>query len=350
MSKGKGLSWNRLGRVPEIVRGLAADEEWLSTSHIARVAGVSRQAAHYHVVRMVADGELVAAGAGRGAKYRLASDLSRTYLLEGLEEHAVWVEVADALPTLGLVGSSVSEILAHAFTEMLNNAIDHSRGTIALVRGWVEGRSISFEIADDGIGVFSSIRSRLGLVDQWAALEELAKGKATTAPEAHSGEGIFFTSKSVDRFELEDASIRWVVDNVREDQSVGESMRRNGTRVRFDVAKDSTRSLAGAFDTYAPAEDFEFSVTQVPVHLFETGTGFVSRSEAKRVTARLELFRRVELDFRGVRQVGLGFADEVFRVWAAAHPEVELVPTHMSPMVERVVNRARGSGAQRPRP
>ena len=34
----------------------------------------------------------------------------------------------------------------------------------------------------------------------------------------------------------------------------------------------------------------------------------------------LEAFSEVELDLRGVRQVGQGFADEVFRVFAANHP------------------------------
>lgn len=53
--------------------------------------------------------------------------------------------------------------------------------------------------------------------------------------------------------------------------------------------------------------------------LFEHGTQFVSRSEARRLMHGLKKFKKVTLDFRGVKGVGQGFADEVFRVWPAAH-------------------------------
>jgi hypothetical protein len=45
------------------------------------------------------------------------------------------------------------------------------------------------------------------------------------------------------------------------------------------------------------------------------------------------------LDFRGVESVGQGFVDEVFRVFATAHPEVRLVPANISPPVEFMITR-----------
>ena len=60
---------------------------------------------------------------------------------------------------------------------------------------------------------------------------------------------------------------------------------------------------------------------------------------------RLERFRRVELDFSGVDELGQAFADELFRVWPSRHPEVRLEPTNMSPVVARVVDRARAERA-----
>jgi hypothetical protein len=42
-----------------------------------------------------------------------------------------------------------------------------------------------------------------------------------------------------------------------------------------------------------------------------------------------------------VRGAGQGFADEVFRVWARAHPGVALTPVNMAPPVEFMVERAR---------
>lgn len=338
MSKGKALSNDE--SIPELVLRMAADRPFVTTGDIARAAQVSRQAAHYHVKRMVASGQLLRKGAGRGARYRLASDLVRIYAIEGLEEDRVWSEMSDLVPS-GELTHEALRIVTYAFNEMLNNAIEHSHGQRVLLRGWISGPSVAFEVDDDGIGVFHSIRDRMGLPDAWAALQELVKGKATTAPEAHSGEGIFFTSKAVDLFELEDPALRWTVDNVRVDQGYGGSTRPQGTRVRFEISKLSTRSLAEVFDEFAPAEDMEFSVSRVPIRLFESGAGFVSRSEARRLASRLETFRRVELDFQGVDDIGQAFADELFRVWAARHPDVRLEPKNMSPIVARVVDRAR---------
>jgi hypothetical protein len=82
------------------------------------------------------------------------------------------------------------------------------------------------------------------------------------------------------------------------------------------------------------------------VKLFSYGVRFVSRSEAKRLLDGLERFAHVILDFAGVELVGQGFADEVFRVWAAAHPAVALAAENMSPPVAFMVARARG-GASR---
>ena len=67
----------------------------------------------------------------------------------------------------------------------------------------------------------------------------------------------------------------------------------------------------------------------------------VARSEAKRLLHGLEKLEEVMLDFQGVRSVGQGFADEVFRVWAQAHPGTRLVAEHMNDVVRFMVERAR---------
>ncbi len=71
----------------------------------------------------------------------------------------------------------------------------------------------------------------------------------------------------------------------------------------------------------------------------DSHTGLESRAQAKRVATRLHSFRRAELDFTGVPQVGHGFVDELFRVFAAAYPHVQLVPIHASPEVTRMIDR-----------
>ena len=55
------------------------------------------------------------------------------------------------------------------------------------------------------------------------------------------------------------------------------------------------------------------------------------------MAARLQRFRRVELDFEGLAEVGHGFADELLRVFHHQHPEVELVPVNMAPKVAALI-------------
>ncbi len=333
MSKGKAK------RVPELIRVLAADRGFVTAGQVAEAAGVTRQAAHYNLVRMVRGGELRRVGAGRGSRYVPDADVDRAYPLEGLEEDRVWDEIVSEAPPIQDAPSNVRSIMRYAFTEMLNNAIDHSGGTEARVKVWARD-PLSFEINDDGVGVFRHVRERLELADDLAALQQLSKGRETTAPDRHSGEGIFFTSKAVDVFELDANRMRWIVDNSREDQAIGEAPEHAGTRVRCDIDPATDRTLEEVFVPFVDEDSLRFDRTVIPLVLFETEGRFVSRSEAKRLGTRLERFREAVVDFSGVDEVGLAFVDELFRVWAGEHPETRLVPIHMSPVVERLVRRA----------
>jgi hypothetical protein len=230
----------------------------------------------------------------------------------------------------------------------VNNAIDHSGAPEVEVRVSREDDSVALVVRDEGVGIFTHIRDRMGLASELEALQELSKGKTTTMPDTHTGEGIFFTSKAADHFEIESGSIRWVVDSRLGDMAVGTlDPPVRGTAVRFDTDPAGARELTEIFAEYT--EDFEFSRTRTVIKLFAIGTEFVSRSQAKRLLHGLDRFREVVLDFAGVDLVGQGFADEVFRVWAREHPEVALVPVGMSDPVAFMVERAlRGASALGP--
>jgi hypothetical protein len=120
---------------------------------------------------------------------------------------------------------------------------------------------------------------------------------------------------------------------------VGDAPTREGTRVRCEVDRTSTRELSTIFEKYTDPNTYRFDRSRLEIRLFERGGSFVSRSEALRLATGLEQFGQVVLDFRGVNEVGQGFVDELFRVWAPAHPETKLVPVNMSPTVEKMVRR-----------
>ncbi|RMH93161.1 DUF4325 domain-containing protein [Lysobacter pythonis] len=64
------------------------------------------------------------------------------------------------------------------------------------------------------------------------------------------------------------------------------------------------------------------------------------RAQAKRLLEKVAGFRIVVLDFSGGTDIGQAFADEVFRVFANAHPAIELAAIHAAPAVQAMIRRA----------
>jgi anti-sigma regulatory factor (Ser/Thr protein kinase) len=312
----------------------------LRAGEVAEAVGVSRQAAHRHLAALVEEEVLQSEGQGRSVTYRAAGGLPlvRRYPRGIIAEDRVWNELAAQNDTLASMSDSARSVFHYAFTEMLNNAIEHSASKEVEVRFERAPSGLAFEIVDEGVGLFAHLRKELGLASNLMALEELSKGKITTLPEGHTGEGIFFTSKAADRFEIDSGGLRWTVDNERQDVAAGAAPPRRGTRVRFEAKLEPSRTMSEVFDEYT--QDLEFTKTRIVVKLFVHGERFISRSEARRVTHGLERFGEAILDFRGVKEVGQGFADEVLRVWATAHPRTKLTPVNMIEPVEFMVKRA----------
>lgn len=261
---------------------------------------------------------------------------SRELTLLGLSEDVVWRRIKE---DLGLtVESRAGRIISYAFTEMLNNAIDHSGSETVAIKWWVTSSQWSFEIRDFGVGVFPKLRVGLDLANDFEAVQELSKGKRTTDRARHTGEGIFFTSKAVDLFRLTSSGIRWTVDNIRNDVALGVAPVARGTSVECQMDPDTQRDLADVFHEFTT--DLAFVRTRPVVKLFEVGTSFVSRSEARRLLDGLAAdFESVEVDFTGVNDVGQGFVDELLRVWPAAHPDKSVIPINMNAAAEFMVRR-----------
>ena len=95
---------------------------------------------------------------------------------------------------------NVRDLLVYTFTEMLNNAIEHSGGDKISISYAENYKEIVVCIQDNGIGIFKKIKKDHNLENENQAIFELRKGKLTSDSVNHSGEGIFFTSKVVDDF------------------------------------------------------------------------------------------------------------------------------------------------------
>jgi anti-sigma regulatory factor (Ser/Thr protein kinase) len=310
---------------------------------------ISRQAVNKHLQRLTAEGALSESGNTRSRTYRLASlaRWHRSYAIgPNLAEDRVWLN--DIRPNLGDLPENVMNIWHHGFTEMLNNAVDHSEGTAVAVMIVKTAIDTQMGVGDDGVGIFQKIQKALSLNDARHALLELSKGKLTTDPRRHSGEGIFFTSRMFDSFDIQSGGILyshefgmpedWLLERPPVDGV--------GTMVLMKLNNHTARTTTKVFDQFASGEDYGFNKTVVPVMLAQYGNDqLISRSQAKRLLSRIELFRTVLFDFRNVPMIGQAFADEIFRVFAAEHPGMQLVPVHASSEVKRMIDRVR-SGTQ----
>jgi len=325
--------------VDRAIEELLEEGETFTSGDLVRRTGRTRQALHRHLTRWEGAGRLVREGRGRATRYLrpAAAGFERGWPTKGLAEDSVWEEVRDWLDARTERTGAADETLHYVLTELVNNAIDHSEAQRVTVAAELVGDRLELTVRDAGIGALESLRGRLGLEDHLHALQELSKGKVTTWPERPTGEGIFFSSKLVARFELIANGLAWVIDNELPDQAICEVEDAPGTEVLCALSLRSETRPEQVFAQYT--HDLEFDTTRCVVRLFEHGRRFVSRSEAKRLAAGLEKFRVVILDFRGVDGVGQGFVDELFRVWARAHRDVRLLPRNMNTAVEFMVRR-----------
>lgn len=308
---------------------------------VAAQLGLSTARVGIQVRALVAGGYLDKAGTTRPT-YTLGVNrrFDRRYRREGLAEDTVWFE--QLLPLLRDLPRNILDIAHHGVTEMVNNAVDHSDATQITVRMDRRDGLLRFEVADDGVGIFRKITRALDLPDERLALLELSKGKLTTDPRRHSGEGIFFTSRMFDSFRIASGGLVFDHDADLEKDLLDDADEAGGTRVEMQIAADSARTAKAIIDQYSSGpEDYSFAKTVVPVRLAKVGDeNLVSRSQAKRLLQRVDRFRCVVLDFAEVASIGQAFADEIFRVFANEHPEVELVPVHAAADVQQMIRRA----------
>jgi len=322
------------------------------SNHIAHIFNITPQAVYSHIKRLENEERLTSTGRGKGKRYSLGSVRSNSATLPldvGLSEDTVWRNHF-AFIFEGMVENVVS-ICHYGFTEMLNNVIDHSEGNSVYTSIYRDKEIVQMFVIDDGEGIFKRITRIFELEDERHAIMELSKGKLTTDPENHTGEGIFFTSRMFDEFEIESKGLNYAHYDSNNydflsDSSI--SMEETGTMVVMVININSQRLIKDVFDNFTESredeESSQFNKTVIPVKLAQYGNEkLVSRSQAKRLLTRIEKFQNVIFDFEDVSMVGQAFADEIFRVYANKNVEINLVPINMTEDVQSMVNRALGN-------
>lgn len=309
---------------------------------VAENFAISRQAVNKHLQNLVAQGALVPDERKRHRSYKLASLLEwrREYFFEHVtEEDVIWRDVG---MVLGNVPKNVRDIWQFCVTEILNNAIEHSGGKSAFVHVAKTAINTQILVMDDGVGIFRKIQNAMNLMDERHAILELSKGKLTTDPQSHTGQGIFFTSRLLDSFDILSRGVGFThTFGDEEDWILERPESTEGTVVFMKLNNHSARTDKQIFDQYSSGDDYGFTKTVVPVRLAQYGEDkLVSRSQARRLLARVDRFKMVLFDFSAVESIGQAFADEIFRVFARTHPEIEILPINANASVQQIINSA----------
>ncbi|MEX2149030.1 MAG: DUF4325 domain-containing protein [Steroidobacteraceae bacterium] len=323
-------------------------------NEIAKIAaekfGVTRQAINKHLQRLVTEKAITELGKTRNRTYQMAtlSEWNKAYLIApGLAEDTVWRE--DVRPALGEMPDNVIGIWQFGFTEIFNNALDHAGAKGIHVKVEKTAIATTINIYDDGIGIFKKIQDTLGLMDERHAVLELSKGKLTTDPKKHSGEGIFFATRMFDEFSILSGSVYFShkIDYKHDYALETGKEQATGTSIYMTLNNHTSRTTKKVFDQFTDAEEFTFSKTIVPVELARYGDeNLVSRSQAKRLLGRVEKFKTVMFDFTDVPTIGQAFADEIFRVFQNQHPDIKLIPVSYNAEIGQMIERALSGGAE----
>jgi anti-sigma regulatory factor (Ser/Thr protein kinase) len=300
---------------------------------VSQALGVTKQNASYHVQKLIAEKQLTQSGKTRRARFFLAPTLIwQKHYSRQQSESDVWD--ADVLPQISDLPDNALDIWRYCFTEMFNNAVDHSSGTRITIQ--LKRTTVNAEIAiiDNGVGIFKKIQHAMKFSDVRDAALELAKGKFTTDPARHTGEGIFFTSKMLDAFDISSGGVHFT--------SVSPMKNTKGTAIWMKLRNASDRSRKEVYDAYtSPENNYAFDRTVVPVKMAEHNENdLISRSQAKRLLLRIDRFRTVVLDFKNVNQIGQAFADEIFRVFTRRHPGVEVQFINSNEGISNMIRRA----------
>lgn len=330
-----------------MLRKIAADDEMLIEKTMDSF-GISVTSAKRYLKKMADEGNVVKQ-AEQACGYALYEETFEDCVKiseSGQQED----EIYDRLlrDKLSGCGKNARRIWQYVCVEMLNNALEHSRGTQIRM---IVRRNVLYTtvlIADDGVGVFRTLVDYMAghgwnEPDEKDALVELYKGKITSAASAHSGEGIFFSSKAVDTFAIWSGGKMYKCYGGREHTvlenrllAYASRFQNIGTLVMMTLENETARDLAEVFDVYADVDEGLIR-TRIPIREACISGEPVARSQARRICRRLEEFTEVILDFDGVEFMGQGFADEIFRVFATAFPGVLLCPVHMEKEVHRMV-------------
>ena len=280
--------------------------------------GVSRTTVIRHVNKLIVDKKLIQIGSTKNVQYFLPDAEKQMYQFNinpSLDEFEIYQDIFSKYITK--IDKNLEDILSYVITEIINNTKDHSQGKVLSIEWLRQARSQHITINDDGIGIYNKLAGLFKVDDLREIVLHLSKGKVTTNPANHTGEGIFFSSRAVDSFKLSANGIVYEKNNKEQDWFVtSTNSPKLGTSVEIIIENHPQQQLKSIFQAFQKNDSLSFNVTEIKVELSKLGTEkYISRSQAKRIIIGLEKFDVIILDFSNIRMAGQGFVHEIFRIF-----------------------------------
>ncbi|HSX20995.1 MAG TPA: DUF4325 domain-containing protein [Gammaproteobacteria bacterium] len=295
---------------------------------------------HRHIHSLIKADIIVKLGNTRNTKYFLRNEYERLKIYtitSNIAEDQIIKEFNDIFIRLP---KNIYDICYFGVTEMLNNAIDHSRGSKITLETKFSDPILTIIVKDDGVGVFKTICDYLQIDDIREGILHLSKGKITRDPANHTGQGIFFTSRMFDTFVIDANGYVYTKDNHLQDWTFVQRYGSKGTEITMTININAQTTCKQVFSAYE-GKDYAFDKTEILVHLSDfKEDNFISRSQAKRILLGLEKFSLITFDFKRIEFIGQGFVDEIFRIFKNAHPEIKVQYINANDAVRFMIERS----------
>jgi anti-sigma regulatory factor (Ser/Thr protein kinase) len=333
---------NQVVRIRDFILKQISNHPHDLVSHTMAQFKVSRTTVLRHIQYLIHQNKIIKTGNTKQITYALTASLDKQLtvrLNNKFDEFECFTRYFSDVLKKNL-NQAAYVICEYVMTELLNNCKDHSQASKTIIQTHLKNDVFHCSIEDNGEGLFKTIQDSAPWDDMRDILFELSKGKLTRDPMNHTGEGIFFSSRAVDRLSIFADGYQFIRDNLEQDWTFCESSVKRGTRVEFEISKKTERNLDHIFESYT--HDLSFDKTDILVDLSQHfGERLISRSQAKRVCRRLENFTYITLDFKKVEAVGQGFVDQLFRIYQREYPNTVIryinANTSVDFMIKRVI-------------
>ena len=275
--------------------------------------GISRQAIHKHMKRLIDEKKVIAHGTTKGRYYELIPYVNFNKNLEINQIISVEELIKDYVePHIQGLPKNIFQIFEFSISALINNVLEHSNASKLYYKIFINHNEAHFILNDNGEGIFNNIKSKFKLPNVCFAALELTKGYVSTNPKIHSGEELYAVMNLFDFTKIDSSGRSLTFVNENTDWELKPSLQKKGSRFHLKISASSRRTCAEIFEKIFENEK---SRIRIPVGLLDISKYKVisSRSQAKNLLRNVENYKKIEFDFKKIDLIGPAFAEALVK-------------------------------------